>query len=41
MVPVTEDETLPAKLIKEVYTQASTAHPGLQKTKELVKACYY
>jgi hypothetical protein len=41
VVLVEADKTLPAQLIKEAHAQVSTAHPGQQKTRELIRARYY
>lgn len=41
VVSVEEDPTLKTHLLNEIHKQASTAHPGRNKTRELVKRRYY
>jgi transposase InsO family protein len=41
VVPTEEGETLKVRLLDEVHKQASTAHPGRAKTKDLVKKRYF
>jgi hypothetical protein len=40
VVPVREEESLVAGLLREIHEQASIAYPGEKKTIALVKACY-
>jgi hypothetical protein len=39
-MPVQEEETLVAELLREIHKQASVAHPGEKKIIALVKARY-
>jgi hypothetical protein len=41
VVPVAEDDTLRAKLLKKMHNQPFMAHPGKHKLLELVRARYY
>lgn len=40
-VPIDEDPTLRTRLLDEIHRQASTAHPGRNKTRALVAERYY
>lgn len=41
VVPIDEDETLRARLLKEIHDQPSMAHPGQRKLLQLVRARFY
>ena len=41
VIPTEEDPTLRTRLLDEIHKQASTAHPGRNKTRELVRQRYY
>jgi hypothetical protein len=41
VLPVREEESLVAELLREIHEQASVAHPGEKKTIALVKARYW
>ena len=41
IVPIEENPTLRAKLLKEIHEQSSVAHPGKRKLRALVRERYY